>query len=31
MTLITTHGLHSNIHSVGLIQTDIFMDALYEA
>ncbi len=31
LTLITTYGLQSNIHSVGLVQNDISMDELFEA
>jgi len=31
LTLITTYGLQSNIHSVGLVQNDISMDALFGA
>lgn len=31
LTLITTYGLQSNIHSVSLVQNDISMDALFEA
>ena len=31
LTLITTYGLQSNSHSIGLVQNDISMDALFEA
>jgi AAA+ ATPase superfamily predicted ATPase len=31
LTLITTYGLQSNNHSMGIVQNDISMDALFEA
>jgi len=30
LTMITTFGLHPNINSVGLVQNDLPMDALFE-
>lgn len=31
LTMITTHGLHQNTHSMGLVQNDLRMDVLFDS
>jgi hypothetical protein len=31
LTMVTTYGLHPNIHSTGLVQNELSMNDLFEA